>query len=184
LVSSDPSVQPHVEFRLLEHESDQRRMVAAVQAAMGLLADPDVRKLRDDVFTIVPSSMVRRLNRPGRTNHLFSRLLAMALDAPLPIRRLVAGRAGKLLSEAALKAGKAEEALADLSPIFHPAGTCAMGSDSDPLAVLDPHCRVRGTTGLYVMDASVMPLIPTGNTCLPTMMIAERAAHLFIQQDA
>jgi choline dehydrogenase len=61
--------------------------------------------------------------------------------------------------------------------IFHPVGTCKMGSDADPLAVLDARLRVRGVHGLVVADASAMPTITSGNTNAPTLMIAERAAQ-------
>ncbi len=60
--------------------------------------------------------------------------------------------------------------------IFHPVGTTKMGRDDDPMAVLDSHLRVRGITGLRVVDAGVMPLITSGNTNSPTLMIAEKAA--------
>ncbi|MBQ0928925.1 GMC family oxidoreductase N-terminal domain-containing protein [Ideonella sp. 4Y16] len=61
--------------------------------------------------------------------------------------------------------------------IFHPVGTCAMGRDDDPAAVVDSRLRVRGVAGLRVADASVMPRITSGNTNSPTLMIAERAAE-------
>jgi choline dehydrogenase len=62
--------------------------------------------------------------------------------------------------------------------IFHPVGTCKMGSENDSMSVLDGDLRVRGVTGLRVVDASVMPNITSGNTAAPTMMIAERIAAL------
>ncbi|MES2402407.1 MAG: GMC family oxidoreductase N-terminal domain-containing protein [Pseudomonadota bacterium] len=61
--------------------------------------------------------------------------------------------------------------------IFHPVGTTKMGRDDDPMAVVDSHLRVRGIKGLRVVDAGVMPLITSGNTNSPTLMIAEKAAE-------
>ncbi len=60
--------------------------------------------------------------------------------------------------------------------LYHPVGTCRIGSGPD--AVVDPELRVHGVAGLRVADASVMPLIPGGNTNAPTIMIGERAADL------
>ncbi|MBS80901.1 GMC family oxidoreductase N-terminal domain-containing protein [Variovorax sp.] len=62
--------------------------------------------------------------------------------------------------------------------IFHPVGTCAMGPESDPMAVLDARLRVRGIEGLRVVDGSAMPRIVSGNTNAPIIMMAERAADL------
>jgi choline dehydrogenase-like flavoprotein len=60
--------------------------------------------------------------------------------------------------------------------VYHPVGTCRMGADAD--AVLDPALRVRGVQGLRVIDASVMPVISSGNTVAPAMMIGEKGADL------
>lgn len=64
--------------------------------------------------------------------------------------------------------------------VYHPVGSCKMGSDDR--AVVDDRLRVRGIDGLRVVDASVMPTIPTGNTNAPTIMIAERSSDFIIQE--
>ncbi len=71
----------------------------------------------------------------------------------------------------------------NLTTLFHPVGTCAMAGDSPLTAgklpsVVDPELRVRGVDGLRVVDASVMPTVPRGNTNAPVIAVAERAADL------
>ncbi|XP_060830672.1 glucose dehydrogenase [FAD, quinone]-like [Bombus pascuorum] len=62
--------------------------------------------------------------------------------------------------------------------LFHPVGTCKMGPNSDPTAVVDPRLRVYGVTGLRVIDGSIMPNIISGNTNAPIVMIAEKSADM------
>ncbi len=71
----------------------------------------------------------------------------------------------------------------NLATSFHPAGTCKMGPQSDPMAVVDARLRVHGIAGLRVIDASIMPSVTSGNTNAPTMMIAEQGAR-FLREDA
>ncbi len=123
------------------------------------------------------------------------RILTNTLSEPDDVASLVAGMelAREIASQPALKevvvkelkpgseAVDRSELEADLRRrlmlIYHPVGTCRM-SDTSPDAVVDAQLRVHGLQGLRVIDASVMPVIPGGNTNAPTIMIAERAADL------
>jgi choline dehydrogenase len=110
----------------------------------------------------------------------------IAADSLKLTRRIVGAPAMKKYAPVEFKPGAhltTDEELAraagDISTtIFHPVGTCRMGRDDDPTAVLDSRLRVRGVAGLRVVDASVMPVITSGNPNSPTIMIAEKAAGM------
>ncbi|MFY1868167.1 GMC family oxidoreductase [Achromobacter xylosoxidans] len=65
--------------------------------------------------------------------------------------------------------------------IFHPSGTAKMGPREDPMAVVDERLRVHGVSGLRVVDCSIMPTLVSGNTNVPVVMLAERAADFILQ---
>jgi choline dehydrogenase len=103
------------------------------------------------------------------------RIFAQPAMAPYSVEETVPGpgiATDEQLTEYAKKAG---------TNVFHPVGTCKMGTD--PMAVVDPRLRVIGVTGLRVIDASVMPCVTTGNTNAPTIMIGEKGAAM-IREDA
>ncbi len=123
------------------------------------------------------------------------RILTNSLSEPEDVASLLAGmRLARRIAETEplaavvtreLKPGPAivddEEMIADLRArtelLYHPCGTCRM-SETEPEAVVDGRLRVHGLSGIRVVDASVMPTVPGGNTHAPTVMIAERASDL------
>lgn len=125
------------------------------------------------------------LIRPNYFSHEAD--LKVATDAIRLTRRIVAAPAlaqfqpeeylpgASLRSEEELR----QAAGAIGTTIFHPVGTCRMGQGPD--AVVDERLRVHGVPGLRVVDASIMPTITSGNTCSPTLMIAEKAAQMILE---
>ena len=107
---------------------------------------------------------------------LTRRLMAQAALAPYRPEEILPGP-GTDDSDAALAAA----AGAIGTTIFHPVGTAKMGLASDRMAVVDERLRVIGARGLRVIDASVMPVITSGNTNTPTIMIAEKGARMVIE---
>jgi choline dehydrogenase-like flavoprotein len=123
------------------------------------------------------------------------RILTNSLSEPDDVASMIAGM--QLAREIASKPPLAEVTVRELKPgsefegrdelemalrqrlelIYHPVGTCRMSDTSDE-AVVDSQLRVHGLESLRVVDASVMPVIPGGNTNAPTIMIAERASDL------
>ena len=106
-------------------------------------------------------------------------------------RRIVGSEALKSYDPEEYKPGKGFLTDQDLvvaagnigTTIFHPVGTCKMGKDGDKMAVLDSQLRVRGVKGLRVADASAMPMITSGNTAAPTMMIAETLSEIILREN-
>ena len=119
-----------------------------------LSAEPDRQTMREGV------RLARRIGE--------NKLLARHREADIsPV-------ASELADDAAIDAWVA----AGANTIFHPVGSCRMGSD--PELVVDEELRVRGVDGLRIADASVMPTIVGGNTSAPTIMIAEKAADMML----
>jgi choline dehydrogenase len=74
-----------------------------------------------------------------------------------------------------------EEVRGDNLHYYHPVGTCKMGPESDPTAVVDARGKVHGVDNLYVADASIMPIVPRANTNIPTLVVSERIASWLAQ---
>ena len=133
LQSTDPSVQPFLDYRLFTDPYDRERMRDALRTAVKISRHP--------AFAVHVAEMLN----PTEAD--------FASDESLD---------GWILRNAYTQ--------------HHIAGTCKMGPDSDPSAVVDQYCKVRGLEGLRVADASVMPDVIRANTNATTIMIAERVS--------
>jgi 5-(hydroxymethyl)furfural/furfural oxidase len=153
-------------------------MMTAVRKLFALAVHPSLNNAAEDFFPASFSPRIKRLSQFSRTNALAAAALGALLDLPAAIRHL---SIKQFLFNGA-DFGKVVEndgALADfvrrnVFGVWHPSGSCRMGALSDPDAVVDSGGKVIGTENLYVADASVMPRLPTANTNIPTIMIAEK----------
>ncbi|MDA0734067.1 MAG: mycofactocin system GMC family oxidoreductase MftG [Chloroflexi bacterium] len=133
LTSTDPQVQPHLNFRYLEEPWDRERLREGVKLCLKLLENPEYQKFVEECISPTPKDLESE----------------DALDQWL---------------------------LRNVTTTQHISGTCKMGPDSDPLAVVDQYCRVKGLENLRVVDVSVLPDCVRANTNATTIMIAERVA--------
>jgi 5-(hydroxymethyl)furfural/furfural oxidase len=181
LASADSFAHPVVNFRFMSDPSDAPRMLLAARWAERLLRDPNVASEFQEAFLLSGALSVKQFNRPGVTGKVLALAASMASNSPGFLRRALFGHAFKSGGPIVYRGGHRpvsdEQILSSISPMGHPVGTCAMGSSDNPLAVVDNTFLVRGSQNLFVADASVMPCIPSANTNLPTLMLAELAAQ-------
>jgi 5-(hydroxymethyl)furfural/furfural oxidase len=181
LTGAEPDLPPCVEFNFVGDETDLHRLKGAFTFAVEIFADPGVRRLCGRPFPIRFTDRLRRLNEYTQDNERRAALLARTLDLFPPLSdvalSLLVGKRldlGRLVADDAALTAHVEQNVAGM---FHPAGTCRMGRADDPAAVVDAAGRVHGIGGLRVVDASIMPTLPRGNTNLPTIMVAEKLAE-------
>jgi 5-(hydroxymethyl)furfural/furfural oxidase len=179
LVTAEPS-PPRVEFNFTGHELDLRRFMEGYRRIIDILSDARVRALTGTSFPVRFSDRLRRLNQYTTANVVMSTTIAALLDVvPVlagPIFSVLADRRVDLARLVEDDDALAEHIRDNVGGMFHVVGTCRMGAPSDPATVVDPSGRVRGFQGLRVVDASIMPTPPRGNTNLATLMLAEKLA--------
>lgn len=180
LVSPDPEAYPEADLDLLAHPDDLARMMAGVRTLVGLLVSPALNPDPGDLFPAAFSPFVKRLSRVSPANAAVTELLGALLDVPAPLRQAALRRfmsSGVALGELVADEARLEAFVrAGVFGVWHASGTCRLGDPDDPDAVLDPAGRVIGTENLYVADASAMPRLPTANTNIPVIMMAEKIA--------
>ncbi|MBV8097198.1 MAG: GMC family oxidoreductase N-terminal domain-containing protein [Acetobacteraceae bacterium] len=178
LTSPDPKAYPQIDLNLLSDPRDLRRLAAGVRSLGRLVISPDVSDNPDDLFPATFSPIIKRVSEFSDRHKRLAELLARIVDAPTLFRRIIlrsfmlgGSSLGKLLANEA----RLEEFVRNnVFGVWHASGTCRMGRESDPDAVVDPGGKVIGSENIWIADASVMPRLPTANTNIPTIMIAEK----------
>ena len=186
LANADAATPPCVEFNFTGHELDLRRFMQGFRRAVEVLAHEKVRAMTGVTFPVKFTDRLRRLNRITPANKVQSALIAALIDLvpPLagPIFSTLADRRVDLATLVADDDALAAHIRENVAGTFHPVGTCRMGGASDRDAVVDTEGRVRGIAGLRVIDASIMPTAPRGNTNIPTLMVAEKISATLVDE--
>ena len=174
--------EPIVDINMLSDERDVARLVDGFRRLYGIMESKVVKEQTTVWFPAGYSDETRRIMVPSMGTWVKTAAARGLLDLGGPTRsllyrwRLSGGHdVHRLVKDDAALTDRVKEAV---WPGWHVCGTCRMGPDDDPDAVLDAACNVRGVGGLRVVDASVIPTIPRGNTNLTTIAIAEKVADM------
>lgn len=180
LVSSDPDVYPHADLNLLSDSRDLRRLMDCVRTVAQLVVDPSLNPDPGDLFPAGFTPRIKRLSAFSRRNAALNAVLGTMLDVPARLRQHFLRTfmsSGHSLAEIIADESRLEDFVRrSVFGVWHASGTCRMGSASDRTAVVDPTGKVIGCDNIFVADASVMPRLPTANTNIPVIMIAEKIA--------
>lgn len=180
LASADPLAAPIVDLNLLAEPRDMACMKAAVHQLAAFVHASDFHKDPRDFFPASFSPGVKALSRVTPMNSMITSMLGAALDLAGSMRHRLIARflTGGVTVDGLLRDETELEDFirGNVFGVWHASGTCRMGAEDDMQAVVDPQGRVHGTQALRVIDASVMPCLPSANTNIPTIMIAEKMA--------
>jgi len=180
--SSDPNDEPIVKFRLLSDRRDFDRMVDGLSKAARILGSPRVRAVTNESFLPL-DGQDNALNQPTLLNWLKSTVINALFELSSSLRRALLARAFVDLDGLASDRKACEDVVRRAGgAVHHGSGTCRMGRDNDPKAVVDPSCRVYGVRQLRVIDASIMPIVVSANTHLAALMIGEKGAQLILDE--
>lgn len=177
--------EPIVDLNMVSDGRDLRRLVDGFKLIHRIMESPPVREAITMWFLAGYTDAVRALQVPSLAN-LIKTSAAAALFGASHLTREALYRHLFGPMERIHRMARDDDAIADWVKAsvwsgWHVSGTCRMGPDGDPGAVLDARCRVRGVEGLRVVDASVMPTIVRANTNITTIAIAEKAADMILE---
>ncbi len=178
--------EPRVDLNLASDGRDLARLVDAFARMYAVMQSPVVARTINTWFLAGYTDEVRNLSVRSARTWVKTAIAAALLDFGLTRDLVMRRRFGSLDAVHAMAGDEdrvAEWVRGSVWSGWHVCGTCKIGAPDDPMAVLDPFCRVRGINGLRVVDASVMPTIVSANTNISTIAIAERASDLILSDD-
>jgi 5-(hydroxymethyl)furfural/furfural oxidase len=184
LAARDWRAEPIVEFNLLSNRRDLDRLMDGFRRLGAMHLSTALQEAVTDPFPASYSDRVRQIGVVNDQNRRKTKFFAKLLDGPAWLRRwlidrfIVEGfRFDQLMTDdEALEAFIRKAGIG----VWHATCTCRMGSDDDPMAVTDNQGRVRGVSGLRVVDASLFPCVPCANTNFPTLMTAEKISDMML----
>jgi 5-(hydroxymethyl)furfural/furfural oxidase len=175
----DPNAAPCIEFKLLSDDRDLTRLLTATRLAIDLFGAAGLQEICGAPFVLANAGRLMRFNQVSLLNAIRAQLAATCIDVNARFGTALLRKLADMRSAAGLAAHDRE--LVDfvkksVTGTGHVSGTCRMGTSDDPRAVCDPSGRVYEVDGLRVADASLMPTVPSGNTHIPVIMVAEKIA--------
>ncbi|MBM09100.1 MAG: glucose dehydrogenase [Magnetovibrio sp.] len=177
--------EPVVEFNMLSDSRDLDRLVIGYKNLAELFLSKIISSAAKDPFPSSYSERVRKIGTVTTKNKVLTNILAKMLDGPSWFRKYLIS---SFITEGEnlLTLLSDDEILKDylktnVTGTWHASCTCRMGTEDDPLAVTNNQGKVYGTEGLRVVDASIMPCVPSANTNFPTLMISEKIADAILK---
>lgn len=180
LKNTGSDLVPLIEFNYHSDARDHARHKGAVLRAADMLLSAELKPMWRTAVPLFRGDRAARFNTISSANAVRARAAATLLDLIPSTSRPILGSMTKqgidVLKLLADDDALSEFVSASVSGPGHHVGTCRIGPADDPDAVVDSAGRVYGVDGLRVIDASVMPWVPRGNTNIPTLMVAEKMA--------
>ncbi len=176
-VALNQAGQIEIKFNLLDDARDLQRGIDALRLIDDLSRENPVSEMVDAIFVPSMTPLALLMMQDNWKAQALSIAGALTLSGPAIVRRRALKKAGTPLSEI-LSTNNLEDVVRAMAlPGGHVAGTCRMGDPNSSATVVDSDCRVVGTEGLRVVDASIFPTLMAAGTNLPVMMAAEKIAE-------
>jgi 5-(hydroxymethyl)furfural/furfural oxidase len=184
LQSTDWREEPKVELNFFDDRRDLTRLLNGIRFTAALFDDEPLKAVTRMPFGGRFSRKAREASAVNFKNRIKMGIGGILLDGPGPLRDALIRRnitEGPDLPTMLTSDGVLEEFVRGTAMgIKHLSCTCRMGSDADPMTVTHVDGRVRGISGLRIVDASIMPSLPRCNTNLTTLMLAEKMSDTIL----